>query len=539
MPARPSVLSSQPSRIFRCWGTARLRLLFLGPLASAVVIIVLSLSALLYHQEQKKMQQGVMQIDASARQFYEESVRYDAQALQAVMHVLERDVKLREDLARRDRMALLMDAKPLFEDFRRDFNITHFYFTGADRVNILRVHAPLRFGDVINRITMLQAEHSGSTAYGVELGPLGTFTLRLVSPWYDRQTNNLIGYVELGMEIDRVLNKLEDFFQLQVITTVYKKFLQREKWERGMRAMGRTPHWELLPDVVVSKQSMKDIPAFMVGHLEDGMDRQINASMKLEHNGQTYQVIHLPLHDAGGRVVAQMILLADVSNEASKIRETILIGCVAMVGAGATLFVFFFWLTGKIGERIEHDEKVLENMATHDGLTGLLNHQTCYSVLEDEIKRSIRYQRMISLLILDIDHFKEVNDTYGHRAGDMVLHKLSGLLLDEVRDTDHVCRYGGEEFVLILPETDSKTAMEVAGRLRNTIEMHRFYSGEGEWLTITVSIGVAVYPLGINTKESLVAAADAAMYQAKQEGRNRVCLHPSALAPETGYEASA
>ena len=112
-------------------------------------------------------------------------------------------------LAQRDRDMLLKHATPLFKDIRRDYKITHFYFTGIDRVNLLRVHAPLRYGDTIDRITTLQAEHSGTVAYGVELGPLGTFTLRLVSPWYDPKTNKLIGYVELGMEIDQIIHKLE------------------------------------------------------------------------------------------------------------------------------------------------------------------------------------------------------------------------------------------------------------------------------------------------------------------------------------------
>jgi two-component system cell cycle response regulator len=234
------------------------------------------------------------------------------------------------------------------------------------------------------------------------------------------------------------------------------------------------------------------------------------------------------LLDAAGREIAHMILLNNETPEVNKIRETIFIGCFAMLAAGFALFIIFYWLVGKIGQRIEHDEKKLQNLAIRDGLTGLFNHRTFYSLLDDEIKRSLRHNRPLSLLMLDIDHFKHVNDTYGHRVGDMILHGLSDLLLREARETDRVCRYGGEEIVLILPEIDEQGAMGIAERLRKAIAAYGFETENGKQISITVSIGVAVYPKDTDTKETLVAVADDAMYAAKQSGRNRVCRnHPS------------
>lgn len=530
-PTSPSAPGIRDGGIFRCWGTAHLRLLFLGPLAVAIVTIVLLLSVLLYQQERDDLQRGIVRIHASAQDFYEESIRYDAHALQAIMHTLDRDSILRSALAQGDRAALLQRAKPLFDDLRRDFNITHLYFTGPDRVNLLRVHTPPRHGDVIDRITMLQAEAGGTIAYGVELGPLGTFTLRLVSPWRDEHTGKLIGYVELGMEIDLVLNKLEDFFGVQVFTVIDKTFLQRDTWEAGMRTLGRTPHWEHFPNVVASEQSDNEIPPMLVDQLSRGESTTNDAGGELAYGGHSYRVIHLPLQDAGGRDVAQMILLADVTTEIDKIRNTIYVGGLAMFGSGAVLFMIFYWLVGKIGQRIEHDEKTLQDLAIRDGLTGLYNHRTFYSLLDDELKRALRHKRPLSLLMLDIDHFKRVNDTYGHRVGDIILHGLSKLLMGQARETDRVCRYGGEEIILILPEIDTAAAGYVAERLRQAVEAHVFPIGGGKQISITVSIGVAVYPKDADTKETLVAAADTAMYQAKQGGRNRVCVHAPPAEP--------
>lgn len=211
------------------WGTARLRLLFLTPMAIVILAIIIVLIAVLHQQADENVEKGVIRIRASVHDFYEESTRYDANALKAILHTLRQDEKISAALAQNDRNALLKYAKAHYENMNRDFGITHLYFTSTQRVNILRAHAPLRYGDVINRTTTLQAERSGSIAYGVELGPLGTFTLRVVEPWYDNTTNKLIGYVELGMEIDHVIDKLQAFFGVNVFTLIDKKFLNKEK----------------------------------------------------------------------------------------------------------------------------------------------------------------------------------------------------------------------------------------------------------------------------------------------------------------------
>jgi diguanylate cyclase (GGDEF)-like protein len=509
----------------RRWGTARLRLLFLVPLALAIAIIVLVLSINLYQQANSEVQEGIIRIRASVQNFYDESVQYDAQALQAIMQTLRNDKKLAAALAQRNRLALLQHAKPLYEDLRRDFNITHFYFTGTDRVNLLRVHAPFRYGDVIERITMLQAESSGSIAYGVELGSLGTFTLRVVAPWYDKQTHKLIGYVELGMETDQVIKKLEDFFGVQVITVINKEVLQRDKWENGMRTLGRTPRWDRFPEIVTSEQSMHSIPALLTEHLEHEGGLSNNNILQLMYQDRSYQVTTIPLHDMSGRNIARMILVADVSEEETIARQTIYTGSITALTMGGALFLFFYWLVGRIGQRIESNEKELQDLASHDGLTGLFNHRSFYSLLEDEIARAGRYKHPASLLLIDIDHFKRVNDSYGHQAGDEILRALSERLLSSMRCTDKICRYGGEEITIILPEADKPSANKIAENVRTMIAQKPFAIDNGQNIKITVSIGLATYPQHAEDLVLLVSAADTALYEAKGNGRNRVCVY--------------
>ncbi|MCK5686790.1 diguanylate cyclase [bacterium] len=508
------------------WGTLRLRLLFLVPMAIAIVTIIVVLGIMLYKQTHQDIHEGVIRIRGSVETFYEESVQYDAHALRAIINTLSQDKRLYAALAQKDRKALLNLVQPLYKEINHDFKITHLYFTGEDRVNLLRVHSPLRYGDVIGRLTTLQAEKSGTIAYGVELGPLGTFTLRLVSPWFDPETNKLIGYVELGMEIDQVIKKLQKFFNVQVYTVINKKFLNREKWEAGMRSLGRKPIWDRFEHLVTSEQSMKQIPPVLEKYLKQIKIMPSNKLIDLPYKGTSYHLCFLPLQDAGGRNIAQMVMLSNVSEEENVARKTVYFGSITAFIVGSVLFVFFYWLVGQIGKRIEKNEKELRELATHDGLTGLYNHRFFYTLLENEVKRADRYKYSTSLLLLDIDHFKAVNDTYGHQAGDTILRDLSKRLSNRMRSSDWICRYGGEEMTVILPETDLSAAKDIAESLRILVEKKPFkINDDHQSITINVSIGVSAYPEHSKDVSVLVSKADTALYKAKESGRNRICVY--------------
>ena len=169
-------------------------------------------------------------------------------------------------------------------------------------------------------------------------------------------------------------------------------------------------------------------------------------------------------------------------------------------------------------------ETELEQMATRDPLTGLLNRREMSRVLDEELQRARRYQRPMAVLWVDFDHFKDVNDTYGHAAGHSVLRAISRLLLGSVRSVDSIGRFGGEEFVIVLPEMDLEEAQETAERLRRKVAEEPQPLGNGEAVPLTISVGVAVYPDHGQTASTLCAAADKAMYLAKDRGRNCVAM---------------
>jgi len=152
-----------------------------------------------------------------------------------------------------------------------------------------------------------------------------------------------------------------------------------------------------------------------------------------------------------------------------------------------------------------------------DGLTGLFNHTSFFEILELELRKCIRYETNVSLIIADIDDFKEVNDRHGHQEGDGILVELAGMFGQETRDSDICCRYGGEEFAVILPFTAATEANRIAERIR--LGALRIQRGG---LTMTVSMGVASYDAQTPTAFALVGKADRALYQAKRDGKNRV-----------------
>ncbi|MBI1909303.1 MAG: diguanylate cyclase [Deltaproteobacteria bacterium] len=183
----------------------------------------------------------------------------------------------------------------------------------------------------------------------------------------------------------------------------------------------------------------------------------------------------------------------------------------------------------RLRDEIEVTAQKLKDLAIRDGLTDLYNHRYFYEMVTNEFERCRRYHHPLSLLMLDIDYFKSVNDTYGHRAGDYVLTHIAGLLRQSFRSVDWVARYGGDEFAVILPETPLSQAMMLAHRIRKKIEAHPFSPPPGEVVFyLTVSIGVSSLSEGAMTKDDLIAFADKGLYEAKSRGRGTVCTHKDA-----------
>ena len=187
------------------------------------------------------------------------------------------------------------------------------------------------------------------------------------------------------------------------------------------------------------------------------------------------------------------------------------------------------WILSLVAENLltrEYANEGLLRFAFTDYLTGLRTRGYFEQQLELEFKRAERKQQKFALLMIDIDHFKVLNDTFGHHVGDQLLRDVTSILMKDMREVDTVARYGGEEFVIILPETTETGAMFVAQRLRRAVDQAKFFAGSPHTVQhLTISIGVAVYDTDAQFKRDLIEFADAALYAAKHAGRNRVMCY--------------
>ena len=170
--------------------------------------------------------------------------------------------------------------------------------------------------------------------------------------------------------------------------------------------------------------------------------------------------------------------------------------------------------------RIENANRMLQR----DDLTGLFNYRSLEQAIDKELKRFARFKAPFSLMFIDLDNFKSINDTHGHLAGSDVLRQVASVLIEATREVDSVYRYGGDEYVILLLESNSMHAKSVAERVRRRIEYHLFKIDEERSVTLTASIGVATCPDHGSTKEGLLRMADDSMYRSKRSGKNKVLL---------------
>src|SRR6266545_3263849 len=197
--------------------------------------------------------------------------------------------------------------------------------------------------------------------------------------------------------------------------------------------------------------------------------------------------------------------------------------CVPMTAHGAALGVLNVLLAPSDPERWE----ARQGLSVRDPLTGLFNRRYMEESLDRELRRAERQGKPLGIILLDIDHFKRFNDSLGHDAGDALLRELGAMLPRQVRSSDIVCRYGGEEFTIVMPEADAEQTRLRAERIRDAAGQMRVRHGERVLESVTLSLGVASFPQNGAGREALLQSADVALYRAKKEGRDRVCMAES------------
>lgn len=244
--------------------------------------------------------------------------------------------------------------------------------------------------------------------------------------------------------------------------------------------------------------------------------RSSKSDIQIDHDSVSRQHVRLVVDDA-------RVEIEDLgSTNGTFLNDEALEGQVALrtndlIKVGRTVFKF---IAHNNIEAAYHDE--IYRLTTVDGLTQVNNRRFFDESIERELSRCRRYGRTLSLVLIDVDHFKKINDTFGHLAGDAVLKEVASAIRKRIRKEDLLARYGGEEFAVLTPEVDLKGALSMAEKVRKVIEKHEF-SFDGEVIPVTISCGVATLGKKGDTAPALVQRADEKLYEAKEGGRNQVC----------------
>ncbi len=329
----------------------------LVPLAVVLLLLVGGFSLVLVSTYKNNLDQSSEQVLEGASDELAEALVEQSEALAALEEVFLRDAGLRDALKERDRERLLADYGDVFAQLRQDHGITHFYFHSPDRVNLLRVHKPEKHGDLIDRFTAREAERTGKTASGVELGPLGTFTLRVVRPVFDGGT--LIGYLELGKEIEDILAGIHGKHDVELAVGIHKSALDRAKWEAGMKMLGREADWDHFPDDVLIYTSMPRFPSECEPYVDEASHTYDDVTAEAEFDGKTWRVMTSPLEDDSGAEVGYLIVMNDISEAKAAFKRLIAVATGAVLVLLTALIGFLYVVLRRTDQGIWKQQEAL------------------------------------------------------------------------------------------------------------------------------------------------------------------------------------
>lgn len=324
---------------FERMGISRLKLAVMVPFVTFVAILAVTVSVIEYQKFTRESSRISLEIHSAIDRSFKGAVASETASLRAVAEALATNDGLKVALRQRDRQRLMRIAGPMLANLGHSASISHLYFIDAEQTAVLRVHQPERYGDVIDRITTRTARQTRAAAAGIELGPLGTMTLRVVVPWFDN--GELIGFVETGKEIDHLFEALRQQFDLHALVFIPKARLDRQGWEAGMAMLGRPFDWDEFPDQVLSIRngiSPVVIRQFLAGHRGE-----------LNVGDGWYSWLRLDVPDAGGGNAAMVGLVMDITvRHQELVRFGLLLAGIAL--GGSVVVIALFWL---IIDRVE------------------------------------------------------------------------------------------------------------------------------------------------------------------------------------------
>ncbi|MEY2528335.1 MAG: hypothetical protein QOJ05_425 [Verrucomicrobiota bacterium] len=323
----------------------RIKLRIFVPLILGVAVLLASFLVAFRKDQLQTSERGVRRSAAVLQKFLDVEQQQNTDFMATALRTILNDDRIAQAFRTRDREALLERARPLQEILSRRHRITHLYFHGPDRVNILRAHHPDEHGDLIDRFTLREAERTGTMASGIERGPLGAFVLRVVMPWRDK--GELLGYVELGMEFTEITRDLHGLLDVDFVVAIDKKLVNREQWTKALKVPETKDSWDQFSDVVIIDRTMPVLPEPIVKFLSSGDQPRATARV-VSWNGRSAQMILLHLNDAGGKGFGDLFVMRDATDSVTQARRSMWLITFVCLAVGAILLILFYIFLGRV-----------------------------------------------------------------------------------------------------------------------------------------------------------------------------------------------
>lgn len=314
------------------------------PFATVLTFILCAFVATTYLLEVEVRDRALADRVAAVAKLFDQKLGKDTNLMQGVLRTLMTNPSIELALRRLDRDALLREVGPLFEALRTDHRITHLYFNSPDLVNVVRMHSPAHFGDLIGRGTSTRSRDQGKAVYGLELGPLGTLTLRLVMPWL--ADGKPLGYMEIGEEIEYLVNEIHDSLSVDVFVLMDKRILSPQQWQEGLKLLKREGSWTRFDAWVLVAQTASQVPA------------QLNDSVVVKLRGGDAQVFRdgentlhlamLPLMDASGQRIGDMVVMRDITQLQQTFLKSVLTVTLLSLMVGIGVLGLFYVALGRV-----------------------------------------------------------------------------------------------------------------------------------------------------------------------------------------------
>lgn len=325
----------------------RVKAAFIWPFAIVLTFILGAFAATAYFVEVRVRDRDLAERVVAVAKLVDQKLGKDTNLMQAVLRTMMDNHAIETAFASLDRAALIHEAGPLFETLRADHRITHLYFNSPDLINVLRLHSPGEFGDLINRATMTKARDQEKAVHGLELGPLGTLTLRLVTPW--RGKDGILGYLEIGEEIEYLVEEIRDSLSVDLFVLVDKRFLLPEQWHHGLALLNRQGNWDRFGSHVTVAQTAGQVPSA----LNDSVLASLRAggTEVFEDGNRVLHLAMLPLDDAGGRRIGDLVVMRDITAlQKTFLSSVTAVTLLSLLAGAGVLGLFYFAL-----DRVERD----------------------------------------------------------------------------------------------------------------------------------------------------------------------------------------